>query len=209
MTSAAPPDELLPHRQVRAVFDETTIAVYQAYPPEIAEPAVRAGTFVPPFGMSRMTWIKPSFLWMAYRSGWATKPGQTRVLRIRMTRAGFGWALANSALSHFDPGVHASEADWRAQVQRTPVRIQWDPERDLHLRPQDDVRSLQVGLSGEAVRRYVTEWITSVEDATDEMHHVAKLAATDPAAALEHLPKEAPYPLPAEVARHVAATPVA
>ena len=28
-----------PYRQVRATYDETTIAVYQAYPPEIAEPA--------------------------------------------------------------------------------------------------------------------------------------------------------------------------
>lgn len=29
-----------PYRQVRAQYDEDTIAVYQAYSPEIAEPAV-------------------------------------------------------------------------------------------------------------------------------------------------------------------------
>jgi hypothetical protein len=29
---------------------------------------------VPPFKVDRMTWVKPSFLWMTYRSGWATKP---------------------------------------------------------------------------------------------------------------------------------------
>jgi hypothetical protein len=38
-----------------------------------------------------MTWIKPSFLWMMYRCGWATKPGQERVLAIQITREGFEW----------------------------------------------------------------------------------------------------------------------
>jgi hypothetical protein len=46
---------------------------------------------------------------MAYRSGWATKPGQTRVLRIHLKRAGFEWALAHSTLSHYDPAHHESE----------------------------------------------------------------------------------------------------
>ena len=38
-------------RQVRAVYDEGSVVVYQAYGPEIAVPALRAGTFVEPFGM--------------------------------------------------------------------------------------------------------------------------------------------------------------
>ena len=68
------PDDI-PARQVRALYDGDTITVYQAYSSSIAEPALRAGRFVPPFSRTRMTWIKPSFLWMMYRSGWATKPG--------------------------------------------------------------------------------------------------------------------------------------
>jgi Domain of unknown function (DUF4291) len=36
-------------RLVRATYTDETITVYQAYAPEIAGPAVRAGTFVPPF----------------------------------------------------------------------------------------------------------------------------------------------------------------
>ena len=59
------------------------LTVYQAYPPEIADAAVAAGRFVPPFKRERMTWIKPSFRWMMYRCGWATKPGQERVLAVR------------------------------------------------------------------------------------------------------------------------------
>jgi Domain of unknown function (DUF4291) len=207
MESAPAGNDPVPYRQVRAVFDESTIVVYQAYPPEIAEPALAAGTFVPPFGMSRMTWIKPSFLWMAYRSGWASKPGQTSVLRIRIKRSGFEWALANSCLSHFDRKQHTSEAAWSAQVRKTPVRVQWDPEQTIHMQPQQKIRSLQIGLSGEAVELYVNDWITSIEDATTEMRHVRDVVKTDPRAATDLLPAEIPYPLPNDVAQHIAASP--
>ncbi|WP_405877036.1 DUF4291 family protein [Streptomyces sp. NBC_00005] len=45
---------------MRAEYADSTIAVYQAYPQEIAEPALRARTFVAPFKRERMTWvIKP------------------------------------------------------------------------------------------------------------------------------------------------------
>ncbi len=93
-------------RVVRAAYTASTITVYQAYPKEIAQAAVRAGTFVPPFKRERMTWIKPSFLWMMYRSGWATKPEQEHVLSIELTRQGFEWALERASLSHFDSAVH-------------------------------------------------------------------------------------------------------
>ncbi len=56
-------------RQVRARFSADTITVYQAYPAQIAVPAVAAGRFVDPFSQARMTWIKPSFLWVMYRCG--------------------------------------------------------------------------------------------------------------------------------------------
>lgn len=64
------------HRQIYAKYDDETITVYQAYSECIAVPAVQEGRFVMPFSMDRMTWIKPSFCWMMYRSGWAMKSGQ-------------------------------------------------------------------------------------------------------------------------------------
>ena len=192
-------------RQIRASYDDTTITVYQAYAPEIAEPALAAGTFVAPFGMNRMTWIKPSFLWMAYRSGWASKPGQTRVLRIHLKRSGFEWALANSCLSHYDPNHHQSEAAWRAELQQSPVRIQWDPEQTISLQAQPTVRSLQLGLSGEAVSLYVNEWITGIEDVTPTMHTLADLPRPSPEAA-KLLPVERPYPLTADLITRTGAT---
>ncbi|MFM7200125.1 MAG: DUF4291 family protein, partial [Myxococcota bacterium] len=64
----------IPTRQIRAVYDDKTIRVYQAYSDAIADSALKHQTFVaPPFKMERMTWIKPSFLWMMYRAGWGYK----------------------------------------------------------------------------------------------------------------------------------------
>ncbi|KVO23820.1 DUF4291 family protein [Burkholderia ubonensis] len=57
--------EAIPLRQIRAMYDDRTIRVYQAYSDAIADSAITHGTFVsPPFKTERMTWIKPSFLWM-------------------------------------------------------------------------------------------------------------------------------------------------
>jgi hypothetical protein len=43
----------------------------------IADPAVEARRFTPPFSLSRMTWIKPSFRWLMQRSGWGRKAGKS------------------------------------------------------------------------------------------------------------------------------------
>ncbi|MFF4254978.1 DUF4291 domain-containing protein [Streptomyces sp. NPDC001663] len=192
-------------RIVRAEYTDSTIAVYQAYPQEIAEPALRARTFVAPFKRERMTWIKPSFLWMMYRSGWARKPNQERILRIDMDRAGFEWALAHAALSHFQPGVHEDRAQWRAEVAECPVRVQWDPDRSIHLEPQP-WRAIQVGLSGEAVDRYVDDWIVDMADVTDlawSVHAAVLDGRIDEA--LRRLPTERSYPLPERLRRRLGA----
>ncbi|MFD0516949.1 DUF4291 domain-containing protein [Paractinoplanes durhamensis] len=195
----------IPLRQVRASYTERTITVYQAYSAAIAGPALAAGTFVAPFKRERMTWIKPSFLWMMYRCGWAAKPGQEHVLAVEITRDGFEWALANAALSHFDRKLHSDSKAWAQQVKSTPVRVQWDPERSLRLAPLP-YRSLQVGLSGKAVDRYVDEWLVGITDVTDLARTIhARLTDGDHEAAAEMLPAERPYPLPPEVAHRLGA----
>lgn len=183
------------------MYDEESITVYQAYSPEIADPALRAGTFVPPFKRERMTWIKPSFLWMMYRCGWATKPGQERVLALRLTRDGFEAALRQSCLSHFEPGVYRDHAEWSDRKERSPVRIQWDPERDVDLEPLA-WRSLQVGISGTAVDQLVDDWIVELEDITPLVRRLRD--GGRPAPALLSL--ERPYPLPPDVVVTIGAT---
>jgi hypothetical protein len=196
----------VPERQVRALFTASTITVYQAYSPEIADRALAAGTFVPPFKLGRMTWIKPSFLWTMHRSGWATKPGQERVLAIQITRDGFEWALSHAALSRYEPATYASQQQWAERKLASPVRIQWDPERSLLLQPLP-WRSIQIGLSGQAAARYVREWITSLADITATAHQIRDLtAAGDSNAARALLPVERPYDLPGRLRHPVGIT---
>jgi len=192
-----------PLRQIRAAHDEHGLVVYQAYPAPIAEAALAAGTFVPPFKRERMTWIKPSFRWMMYRSGWGAKPGQERVLAVRISRQGFEWALAHACLSHHDRDHHASAEEWKAQLAASPVRIQWDPERSTALGALPH-RAIQIGLSGEAVDRYVNEWILGITDVTDVAHQIHDLVTVgDTAAASALLPSEQPYEVPEHIRCHV------
>ncbi|MEI2432293.1 DUF4291 domain-containing protein [Lysobacter yananisis] len=182
----------VPYRQIRAVYDDATIRVYQAFNDPIADAALAAGRFVAPFSRSRMTWIKPSFRWMLYRAGWGFKDdNQRRILAIDIAREGFEWALANSCSSHPDPAM--TPAQWQRHRDATPVRIQWDPERNLRLEPLDH-RSIQIGLGRPAVLRYVQEWTQRIEDVTPLAHRVHELVQADrldEAAAL--LPAERPY----------------
>ena len=192
----------IPNRQIRALYDDATITVYQAYSPSIARPAAANGRFGAGFKRERMTWIKPSFRWMMYRCGWATKPGQERVLAIRISREGFEWALAHSAFAHFDAALHADHQAWRASLAE-PVRVQWDPERDLHFRPLDH-RSVQIGLGGPSVARYCDEWVQGIEDVTDLAHEChAELRDHGVEAAAKLLPAERPYPVPVGIAARI------
>jgi hypothetical protein len=195
----------VPAHQVRALYTTDTITVYQAYPPEIALASLAAGRFVAPFKRNRMTWVKPSFLWMMYRCGWASKPGQERVLAVEITRSGFEWALARACLSQFDHGQHLDREAWSQRLRASPVRVQWDPERSLQLGPLPH-RSLQVGLCGEAVIRYVDEWSVTLTDVTPVACQIRDLLRVgDKSAAVRLLPAEHPYPLPPAIAAVIGA----
>lgn len=152
-------------KQIRAVFDERTIRVYQAYSPVIAKEAVRLGTFGEHFSLTRMTWIKPSFLWMMYRCGWAQKEGQERVLAIDIKRKGFDFAVNNAVASSIGASGLSAE-EWKRRVACSDIRVQWDPEKDIFGNSLP-YRSIQLGLRGQAVRDYVSDWIVHISDITD------------------------------------------
>ena len=198
----------IPYQQIRAVYGDKTIRVYQAYSDAIADSALERGTFVsPPFKMDRMTWIKPSFLWMMYRAGWGKKDaGQKRILAIDITRDGFEWALTHSCLSHFDKNIHGSKEEWLNIKNHSPVRIQWDPERDLHLQPLQ-YRSIQIGLSGEAIELYVHSWIQQITDITDKAQLIHELVVHNKLENAKSLvPKEEEYPLPKSISNIMTAS---
>jgi len=130
---------------------------------------------------------------MMYRCGWATKLGQEVVLGIRIQRKGFEWALSHGCLSSAKK-AGVSQDQWPAYKKRYAVRIQWDPERDIALNRLEH-RSVQIGLSGEAVHRYVNDWILEIEDRTQlakEIHELVQMGKTRKA--VDKLPKERVYP---------------
>jgi hypothetical protein len=108
-------------------------------------------------------------------------------------------------LSHYDRLCFESRADWSRELKRSPVRVQWDPERSLRL-AEVPYRSLQVGLAGEAVELYVDQWIVGLTEVTGLAREIrGRLDAGEDAAAEALLPAERAYPLPAEVAARLGA----
>lgn len=187
----------LAEKQIRAVYTDSTIRVYQAYSDDIANTTLKHGKFIsPPFKMERMTWIKPSFLWMMYRAGWGKKDtNQKRILAIDISREGFEWALGHSVLSNH-ASKYTDKKAWLTLKASRPVRIQWDPERNLLLEPLAH-RAIQIGLSNEAVELYVNQWIQNITEVTDlasKIHALVQRNALEEAETL--LPKELIYNVP-------------
>ena len=180
--------------EIRAVYSQETIRVYQAYPNDIADEAVRLGTFGQRFKMDRMTWIKPSFLWMMYRCGWADKENQERVLAIDIKRSAFDYIVQNAVISTYNEDMGISYPEWKEQIKQSEIRCQWDPERDLLGNPLE-YRSIQLGLRGQAVHSYVHDWIIKLEDITD---YVKELNAKKNSGAdiRSLLPQEKVYHIP-------------
>lgn len=151
-------------RHILAHFDDSTIVVYQAYRPSIARYALEHGRFGgPEFSFTRMSWVKPNFLWMMYRSSWATSEGQESVLGIRIRREFFDELLGRAVASSYDPQAYATRAEWQLAVQSSEVRLQWDPDHDP-CGGKLERRAVQLGLRGGALRSFATEQVLEIID---------------------------------------------
>jgi hypothetical protein len=194
-------------REIRATFSDEHVVVYQAYGHEIAKAALAGKRFAGPFSRSRMTWIKPSLLWACYRSGWATKPAQEHLLEVTLSREGFDRLLGDACLASYEEEVHGSVESFREQLAAAPNRVQWDPERDIHLQPIAGIRSLQLGIGGACVPDFVDTYCLEIRDVTDLVRRIQALVATgqiDEAAA--QLPAVEIYALSPRVARQLGAS---
>ena len=190
---------------ILAQFDAEKVVVYQAYRPEIGRFAAGYGYFGGSFSLTRMSWIKPNFLWMMYRCGWATKEDQETVLAVSLRRDAFDAILAEAVPSAFKSARYDSEAEWKGAAARSQVRLQWDPDHHPS-GAKLERRAIQLGLRGDFLARYSREWIVSIEDitpfVTDQRRHVkpsdfARLVT----------PREEVYPIPAALAAHIGLTP--
>lgn len=161
---------------IMAEYSADEIIVYQAYGEAIGKPAAQAGTLdVPAFSKTRMTWIKPSYLWMMYRCDWGRKDaGQSTILRITMTRDGFARILRAACLSSHDPETYPDQAAWKADLAARPNRVQWDPDRDMFLQPIGR-RAIQIGIAASFLPLYLDRAITGIEDITSDAQRTEAL----------------------------------
>jgi hypothetical protein len=143
------------------------IFVYQAFNDRIADYAIKNQKFGgQDYSFNRMTWIKPNFLWMMYRSGWAEKDSnQNRILAIEMTFEGFEELLSEGVLTSYDKSL-GDEQIWRAQLNSSDVRIQWDPDHDFK---GDKLkrRAVQIGIKNDALQKFNNEFVQSIQDITN------------------------------------------
>ena len=153
-------------RVILANFDDDSIVVYQAYRPEIGNFAAKNGYLGGDFKLTRMSWIKPNFLWMMYRCGWASKQGQEVVLAIRIRRSAFDSILSQAIHSSYKPDLYDSRDAWKQRVSNSDVRLQWDPD---HAPNGDKMerRAVQLGLRGDTLRQYARDWIVDITDVSD------------------------------------------
>lgn len=145
---------------------DDTLTFYAAFNDAIANYAVANQRFGGhAFSFNRMTWIKPSFMWMMYRSEWATAENQQRILALRIRKQDAVKMLQEGVLSSFDATKYTDEAAWKQDLSQSEVRIQWDPDHDefgMKLKR----KAIQIGLKGEVLRKFATEMLSQIEDIT-------------------------------------------
>ncbi|WP_439625828.1 DUF4291 domain-containing protein [Gemmata sp.] len=153
-------------RHVLAQFDDDTVIVYQAYAPAIGRHAAAHGTFGGDFSYDRMSWVKPNFLWMMYRSGWGTKENQEVTLALRVRRTFFDSLLAAAVPSSWDREQFATQEEWSRAVGRSAVRLQWDPDHHPS-GAKLDRRAIQLGLRGDVLEAFGRRELVEVIDLSD------------------------------------------
>ena len=178
-------------RHILAQFDDDTVIVYQAYRPVIGRFAATHGVFGGDFSFTRMSWVKPNFLWMMYRCGWGTKENQEVTLGLRIRRAFFDTLLADAVPSSWDVEQFPTEAEWAQAVERSSVRLQWDPDHNPS-GAKLQRRAIQLGLRGERLEAFARRELLEVIDLSDFVtEQRERLAASGPSAIVT--PRERVY----------------
>jgi len=153
-------------KQIIAGGDEENIIVYQAFNTQIAKYAVANQQFGgAAYSFNRMSWIKPGFLWMMQRAGWATKAQQENILAITLPINRFKIILQQATITSYDKEIFDTEEAWKEKLRGTDVRLQWDPDHDPFGNKQER-KGMQLGMKGETLRKFCTEWIVQIEDIT-------------------------------------------
>lgn len=189
-------------RHILAHYDDETIFVYQAYRPGIGEFAVKHGYFGGDFKYTRMSWIKPNFLWMMYRCDWGRSKDQEVVLAIRLRRAFFDSLLVKAIGSSFGSSGFSHEAEWKAAVDRSDVRLQWDPDH-LPNGEKCERRAIQLGLRGDVLDAYGKREIAEIVDVSEFVAEQRKNISNWKSGALQTPVEHVYLPADPEIACHI------
>ncbi len=185
-------------QHIMAHYDKDTIVVYQAYRPEIGLHAAKHQSFGGPFSYNRMSWIKPNFLWMMYRSGWGTKEGQEITLAITLRRTFFDELLESAIASGFTASNFENIDDWKRALPKSEVRLQRDPDHDPSGSPVTG-RAIQLGLRGETLHRFGNDEALRIEDISEFVATQRNQIETPESLII---PDERPYLPSSDRARH-------
>lgn len=191
--------------EIRADYKNDTLVVYQAYNKTIAKSALEHQKFTAPFSFNRMTWIKPSFLWMMERSNYGQKSNQEYILALHIKREAWEKALHKAVLTSPEKRVYPDPQNWEKDFEKAEVYVQWDPERNIK-GAKLNYRSIQVGISRLLIEEFNEEWIVKIEDYTPLVKKILNLTKSgefDKAKKL--LPIEKKYPLSGELAQRIGA----
>lgn len=183
--------------EIRADYNQHTITIYQAYNDAIADVAVRDGRFGAPFSFNRMTWIKPSFMWMMERSNWGLKKDQQHILAIRIKRTFFDTLLEQAVLTTPKAHVYPHAGIWETLFAQANVYVQWDPERSINGKKLEH-RSLQLGISRNLISQFNEDAIVAIDDLTPLVRKCHNLLINGKTTqAKSFLPPEKIYPVSA------------
>jgi len=178
-------------RHILAQYTHDSVIVYQAYKLSIGKFAATNNYFGGDFSFSKMSWIKPNFLWMMYRSGWGTKSGQEVTLAVRIKRSFFDDILREAVASTNINNIPHEE--WRHQVARSNVRLQWDPDHDPFGKPVER-KAIQLGLRNDFLLPFKGESIVEIIDISLFVAAQRELLAKDGLQSLL-VPREKSYPV--------------
>ena len=151
-------------RHITATYDDRHIVVYQGFNKDIASRALKNGCFTAPFSFTRLSWIKPNFTWMMYRSEWGLQ--EEYILAVYLKRSFFEKLLEKAVYTQFCPANYKNTRQWRAALKKSEVRIQWDPDHDPRGKSLAR-RAIQLGLEGHTLKQYATRAIVKIEDMSD------------------------------------------
>lgn len=154
-------------KHIFAQQTDELILVYQAYRPSIGNYAIEHQVFGgPDYSYNRMSWLKPNFLWMMYRSGWAAKSGQEKILGIWIKKSDFDIILYNSAFTSYAQTSDMSHEEWKASLHENEIRLQWDPDHypngEKHTR-----KAIQLGIKGNLLEQFGKKMIVEIIDLSE------------------------------------------